>query len=105
MTTPLDDPRIEAAGARTRQAAQESAAAYGPSKWQPMWKRRTPKTDQEKKKQPREQRARLQAAGRRRFAAGQSRRPRPRQGRIGSAASRRDARALSRARHSAAWTR
>jgi hypothetical protein len=104
MTTPLDDPRIEAAAARTKEAAQERAAAYGPPKWQPAWKRQTEKTDQEKKKQLRKQRERLQAAGQRRFATGQSRRPRPRQGRIGSAASRRNARALSRMRRSTAWT-
>ncbi|MFE4654753.1 hypothetical protein [Streptomyces sp. NPDC056707] len=42
-------------------------------------------------------------AGHRRFFAGQSRRPRPRQNRIGNAAARRDARALSRIRHSSAW--
>lgn len=65
MTTLPADPRIEAAGARTRQAAQERAAAYGPPKAQP-----TPKTDKEKKEELRKQRERFQAAGQRRFAAG-----------------------------------
>jgi hypothetical protein len=102
MTTPQDDPRIEAAAARTKQAAQERAAAYGP-RWEPIWKRPpAPKTDQDKKKELREQRERLQAAAQRHFTAGQSRRPRPRRNRIGSAATRRDARALSRLRHSTA---
>ncbi|MFB7576449.1 MULTISPECIES: hypothetical protein [unclassified Streptomyces] len=63
----------------------------------------TPKTDREKKRELRKQRRRLQDAGRRRFVAGQSRRPRSRQNRIGNAAARRDARALSRVRHSTAW--
>lgn len=40
MTTPPDDPRAEAAAARTKEAAQERAAAYGPPKWQPVRKRR-----------------------------------------------------------------
>ncbi|MFH8476970.1 transposase [Streptomyces sp. NPDC018000] len=48
-------------------------------------------------------RRRLQDAGRRRLAAGQSRRPRSRQNRIGNAAARRAACALSRVRHSNAW--
>jgi hypothetical protein len=51
----------------------------------------------------RKQRRRLQKAGRRRLAAGQPRRPRSRQNRIGNAAARRDARTLSRLRHSNAW--
>jgi hypothetical protein len=99
MTT-QDDLRIEAAAARTKAAARERAAAYGPLRGRPDGKSpRTAKTDQEKKKeQLREQRKRLQAAGQRHFAAGQSRRPRPRRNRIGSAAARRDARALSRLR-------
>ena len=59
--------------------------------------------DAEQKTQLHKQRNRLRAAGRRRFAAAQSRRPKPRQGRIGSAAARRDARALARLRHSSAW--
>ncbi|MGW8783103.1 hypothetical protein ACWGNM_34295 [Streptomyces sp. NPDC055796] len=45
----------------------------------------------------------VKAAGVRRFYGAQARRPRPRQNRIGSAAARRDARALSRMRHSNAW--
>ncbi|MGW2089475.1 hypothetical protein [Streptomyces sp. NPDC001880] len=49
------------------------------------------------------QRRRLQDVGKRRLAAGQSRRPRYRQNRIGNAAARRDARALARVRHSNAW--
>ncbi|MFJ8363546.1 MobF family relaxase [Streptomyces sp. NPDC093984] len=48
-------------------------------------------------------RKRLHAAARRHFAAGQSRRSRTRQNRIGSAAARRNARAMSRMRHSNAW--
>ncbi|GAA0270677.1 hypothetical protein GCM10010302_05300 [Streptomyces polychromogenes] len=49
------------------------------------------------------QRKRLKAAGVRRFYGAQARRPRPRQNRIGSAAARRDARDLSRMRHSNTW--
>jgi hypothetical protein len=98
MTTPAD-PRIEAAAARTKEAARERDAAYGPPRGRPDGKRpRTANTDQEKKEELREQRKRLQTAGQRHFAAGQSRRPRPRRNRIGSAAARRDARALSRLR-------
>jgi hypothetical protein len=64
MTTPQQDPRIEAAAARTRQAAPEWATAYGPRPWQSAWKRApASKIDQEKKKELREQRKRLQAAG------------------------------------------
>ncbi|MCW2904175.1 MAG: sle2 [Streptosporangiaceae bacterium] len=59
--------------------------------------------DAKQKKQLREQRKWLKAAGHRRLVAGNSRRPRPRQNRIGSAAARRDARALARLRHSSAW--
>ncbi|MET7552136.1 hypothetical protein ABZS95_43060 [Streptomyces sp. NPDC005479] len=104
MTTPPDDPRIEAAAARMKEAAQERAATYGPSPWEPIWKRpRTPKSQAQMKQELRKQRRRLQEAGRRRFFAEQSRRPRSRQNRIGSAAVRRDARALSRVRHSNAW--
>ncbi|WP_437097243.1 hypothetical protein [Streptomyces sp. enrichment culture] len=56
---------------------------------QPVWKRpRTPKPKAAKKAEPRKQRRRLQDAGRRRFAAGQSRRTRSRQNRIGNAAAR-----------------
>jgi hypothetical protein len=102
MSTPQYDPRIEAAAARTKQAAQERAAAYGPRR-EPIRKRQpAPKTDQDRKKQARKQRERLQAAAQRHFTAGQSRRPRPRRNRIGSAATRRDARALSRMRYSTA---
>ncbi|GGN45398.1 hypothetical protein [Streptomyces fuscichromogenes] len=105
MTIPPDDPRIEAALARVRQGAQERAAALGPPPlWQPIWKRpRMPLTKAEKTKRLSRQRQRLQRAGQRRFFTGQSRQPRPRRNRIGSAASRRDARALSRMRHSNAW--
>ncbi|MFF4762541.1 hypothetical protein [Streptomyces sp. NPDC001292] len=74
----------------------ERAAAYGPPPWQPIWKR---------PKELREQRKRLREAGKRHFAVGQSLRPRSRRNRIGSAAARRDARALSRMRHSNAWLR
>ncbi|MFC8919569.1 hypothetical protein ACFT5C_27810 [Streptomyces sp. NPDC057116] len=49
----------------------------------------------------RKQRKRLQEAAR--LAARNSRRPRARQSRIGNEAARRDARALSRVRHSGAW--
>ncbi|MGW1622704.1 hypothetical protein [Streptomyces sp. NPDC002172] len=104
MTTPPDDPRIEAALARVQQGAQERAAMLGPAPWQPIWRRpRKPLTKAEKKRRLRLQRQRLQQAGQRRFYTGQSRRPRPRRNRIGSAASRRDARALSQLRHSRAW--
>ncbi|WP_240509412.1 hypothetical protein [Streptomyces agglomeratus] len=74
-----------------------------PLGWQPIWKRpRTPKS-KAAKAELRKQRKRLQGAGKRRLAASQSRRPRSRQNRIGNAAARRDARALSRVRHSNAW--
>ncbi|WP_405852244.1 hypothetical protein OG361_05940 [Streptomyces sp. NBC_00090] len=56
-----------------------------------------------KKAELRKQRKRLQEAAKRRLAARNSRRPRSRQSRIGNAAARRDARALSRVRHSNAW--
>ncbi|RSS34204.1 hypothetical protein EF902_41455 [Streptomyces sp. WAC05858] len=86
------------------EAAQKRAAAYGPPAWQPIWKRpRKPLTKAQKEARLRKQRKRLQAAGRRRFFARQSRRPRPMKNRIGSAATRRDARALARLRHSSAW--
>ncbi|WP_331759459.1 hypothetical protein [Streptomyces sp. NBC_01579] len=104
MTTPPKDPRIEAAAAQVQASIQERADAYGAPRWEPIWKRpRTPKSQAQKKQELRKQRRRLQAAGHRRFFAGQSRRPRPRQNRIGNAAARRDARALSRVRHSTAW--
>ncbi|MFE4424213.1 hypothetical protein [Streptomyces sp. NPDC056817] len=101
MNTP-EEPSLE--DARVREATQEWAAVLDESPpWEPIWKRpRTPKNDREKKRELRKQRRRLQDAGRRRFVAGQSRRPRSRQNRIGNAAARRDARALSRVRHSTA---
>ncbi|MCX5079176.1 hypothetical protein OHA84_38185 (plasmid) [Streptomyces sp. NBC_00513] len=104
-STPPADPRIEAVAARLKEAAQKRAEAYAPpTDWQPVWKRpRKPKTIKAKKEQLAKQHKRLKAAGVRRFYGAQSRRPRPRQNRIGSAAARRDARALSRMRHSNAW--
>ncbi|WP_329468407.1 hypothetical protein [Streptomyces sp. NBC_01431] len=103
MTTQPEDPRIEAAAARLIEGIQERADAYGPPPWQPIWKRpRTPKSPAQRKKELRAQRKRLTNARKRRLAAGESRRPRSRQNRIGSAAARRDARALSRVRHSTA---
>ncbi|WP_105973618.1 hypothetical protein [Streptomyces geranii] len=104
MTIPPDDPRIEAVLSLVRQGAEERAAVPGPTPWQPVWKRlRKPLTKAEQKRRLRLQRQRLQQAGHRRFFAGQSRRPRSRRNRVGSAAGRRDARALSRLRHSNAW--
>jgi hypothetical protein len=103
VSTP-EEPSLEDALARAREAAQEWTAVLDEPPWEPIWKRpRTPKSKAEKKRELRKQRRRLQDAGRRRFVAGQSRRPRSRQNRIGSAAARRDARALSRMRHSTAW--
>ncbi|WP_331758713.1 hypothetical protein OH787_40855 (plasmid) [Streptomyces sp. NBC_01547] len=104
-TTPPADPRIEAVAARLKEAVQERAEAYAPpADWQPIWKRpRKPKSIKAKKVELAKQRKRLKAAGIRRFYGAQARRPRPRQNRIGSAAARRDARALSRMRHSNAW--
>ncbi|MFE7430745.1 hypothetical protein [Streptomyces sp. NPDC057545] len=113
MNTPEEQPSLDDALARARAAAKEISAALDehqqpepdePLRWQPIWKRpRKPKSKAEKKAELRKQRRRLQDAGRRRFMAAQSRRPRPRQNRIGNAAARRDARALSRMRHSNAW--
>ncbi|GGK31585.1 hypothetical protein GCM10011583_74290 [Streptomyces camponoticapitis] len=113
MSTPEEQPDHEEVRARARAARAEMAAVLDedqeselgePLGWQPVWKRpRTPKSKADKKKELRKQRRRLQDAGKRRFAAGQSRRPRSRQNRIGNAAARRDARALSRVRHSNAW--
>ncbi|KPI13667.1 hypothetical protein OK074_8744 [Actinobacteria bacterium OK074] len=112
MTTP-ENPGLTEVLARTRAASEEIAAALDedqepepeePVGWQPIWKRpRTPKSKARKKKELSDQRERLQDAGKRRLAAAQSRRPRSRQSRIGNAAARRDARALSRVRHSNAW--
>lgn len=113
MSTPEEQPSLDEALARARAAAKKMAAALDedhqpepdePLGWQPVWKRpRKPKSKTAKKAELRKQRRRLQEAGRRRLAAGQSRRPRSRQNRIGNAAARRDARALSRVRHSTAW--
>lgn len=113
MSTPEEQPSPAEALARARAAAKKMAAALDedqepepdePLGWQPVWKRpRKPKSKAAKKAELRKQRRRLQDAGRRRFAAGQSRRPRSRQNRIGNAAARRDALALSRVRHSTAW--
>ncbi|MEU9321996.1 hypothetical protein [Streptomyces sp. NPDC048295] len=113
MSTPEELPNPDDALARARAARAEMAAALdedqGPELdedlgWQPIWKRpRTPKSKAAKKQELRKQRRRLQDAAKRRLAAGNSRRPRSRQSRIGNAAARRDARALSRVRHSNAW--
>ncbi|MEU1669390.1 hypothetical protein ABZ547_38620 [Streptomyces sparsogenes] len=113
MSTPEDQPNAEEALARARAAREQMAAALDedqepeadePAGWQPIWKRpRTPKSKADKKKELREQRRRLQDAAKRRLTARNSRRPRSRQSRIGNAAARRDARALSRVRHSNAW--
>ncbi|MEV0695067.1 hypothetical protein [Streptomyces sp. NPDC050388] len=113
MNTPEDQPNPDEALARARAARKQMAAALDedqepevdePVGWQPIWKRPwTPKSKAAKKKELREQRRRLQDTAKRRLAAGNSRRPRSRQNRIGNAAARRDARALSRVRHSNAW--
>ncbi|MFF5443241.1 hypothetical protein [Streptomyces achromogenes] len=113
MSTPEERPNLEAALVLAQVARAKLAAALDqpqapgagdPRGWQPVRKRpREPKSKAAKKAEPRRQRGRLEAAGRRRLATGQSRRSRPRQNRIGNAAARRDARALSRERHSSAW--
>lgn len=113
MSTPEEQPSLDDALARARAAAKDISAALDEDQepesdeslgWQPIWKRpRKPKSKTAKKAELRKQRKRLQEAGKRRLAAAQSRRPRSRQNRIGSAAARRDARALSRVRHSNAW--
>ncbi|MER5996501.1 hypothetical protein [Streptomyces viridosporus] len=105
MSTPEEHPSLEDALARARAASKEMAAVLDESPaWEPIWKRpRTPKSKAAKKRELRKQRRRLQDAAKRRLAAGNSRRPRSRQNRIGNAAARRDARALSRLRHSGAW--
>ncbi|QRV32412.1 hypothetical protein I6J39_34120 (plasmid) [Streptomyces californicus] len=109
MTTPETPqlPELEDALAQAIAASGEIAAALEEaSGWQPIWKRpRTPKPKAARKEELEDQRERLQDAGKRRLAAGESRRPRPRQSRIGNAAARRDARALSRLRHSNVWLR
>ncbi|MFI1808403.1 hypothetical protein ACH415_32855 [Streptomyces californicus] len=109
MTTPETPqlPELEEALAQAIAASGEIAAALEEaSGWQPIWKRpRTPKPKAARKEELEDQRERLQDAGKRRLAAGESRRPRPRQSRIGNAAARRDARALSRLRHSNVWLR
>ncbi|TXR94530.1 hypothetical protein EAO73_34995 [Streptomyces sp. col6] len=102
MNTPEEQPDHEETLARALAAREQMAAALDedqepeadePEGWQPIWKRpRTPKSKADKKKELRKQRRRLQDAGKRRFAAGQSRRPRSRQSRIGNATARRDAR-------------
>ncbi|MEV6841256.1 hypothetical protein AB0N17_43470 [Streptomyces sp. NPDC051133] len=113
MSTPEEQPAPEDALTRARAARAEMAAALEedrepepdePVGWQPIWKRpRKPKSKAAKKVELRKQRRRLRDAAKRRLAAAQSRRPRSRQSRIGNAAARRDARALSRVRHSNAW--
>ncbi|GHG19478.1 hypothetical protein [Streptomyces hydrogenans] len=113
MNTPEERPNPDEALALARAAREQMAAALDedqepdvdePVGWQPIWKRpRKPKSKAAKKKELREQRKRLQEAAKRRLAARNSRRPRARQSRIGNAAARRDARALSRVRHSNAW--
>ncbi|MFC8015527.1 hypothetical protein [Streptomyces cinereoruber] len=113
MNTPEDRPNPDDALARARAAREQMAAALTedqepdpdePLGWQPVWKRpRKPKSKAAEKAELRKQRKRLQEAAKRRLAAGNSRRPRSRQSRIGNAAARRDARALSRVRHSSAW--
>ncbi|QNT98433.1 hypothetical protein HEP81_08207 (plasmid) [Streptomyces griseofuscus] len=113
MSTPEEQPDHEEILARARAGRPEMAAALDEDQeseldedlgWQPIWKRpRKPKSKADKKKELRKQRKRLRDAGKRRLVAGQSRRPRSRQSRIGNAAARRDARALSRVRHSNAW--
>ncbi|MGC5400814.1 hypothetical protein ACPXCP_34365 [Streptomyces sp. DT20] len=113
MSTPEELPNPEDAIARARAAHQEMAAALDedqepepdePAGWQPVWNRpRKHKSKAAKKLEVHKQRRRLQDAGKRRLTAGESRRPRSRQNRIGNAAARRDARALSRVRHSSAW--
>ncbi|MEV8435132.1 hypothetical protein [Streptomyces chartreusis] len=108
MTIPEEQPRsLEAALARARTFSKMIAAALGeeperdkPLAWRPIWKR---PRKRRKKGELLKQQQRLQRAGRRRLVAAQSRRPRSRQNRIGNAAARRDARALSRVRHSTAW--
>ncbi|GAA2509582.1 hypothetical protein GCM10010406_52540 [Streptomyces thermolineatus] len=113
MNTPEERPNPDEALARAHAARAKMAAALTedqepkpdePLGWQPIWKRpRKPKSKAARKAELHKQRKRLQEAGKRRLAAAQSRRPCPRQNRIGSAAARRDARALSRLRHSSAW--
>ncbi|MES4886216.1 hypothetical protein ABVB69_37910 [Streptomyces sp. NPDC000349] len=113
MSTPEERPNPDDAFARARAAREQMAAALiedqeldpdEPLGWQPIWKRpRKPKSKAAKKAELRKQRKRLQEAAKRRLAARNSRRPRSRQSRIGNAAARRDARALSRLRHSNAW--
>lgn len=113
MSTQEELPDPEDAVARARAASAEMLAALDEDQepesdedlgWQPVWKRpRKHKSKAAKKLEVHKQRRRLQDAGKRRLAAGESRRPRSRQNRIGNAAARRDARALSRVRHSSAW--
>ncbi|MFJ2021915.1 hypothetical protein [Streptomyces nodosus] len=89
MSTPEEQPSLEDALARARAASKEMAAVLDEPLWVPIWKRpRKPKSKTKKKEELRKQRRRFQDAGRRRCAAGQSRRPRSRQNRIGNAAAR-----------------
>ncbi|MDV9187622.1 hypothetical protein R6L23_05185 [Streptomyces sp. SR27] len=113
MSTPDEQPNPEEALARARAAREQMAAALDedqepevdePVGWQPIWKRlRKPKSKAAKKAELRKRQKRLQEAAKRRLAAGNSRQPRSRHNRIGNAAARRDARVLSRLRHSNAW--
>lgn len=113
MSTPEERPDPQDALARAHASRAKMGAALDedqepepdePLGWQPVWKRpRKHKSKAAKKLELHKQRRRLQDAGKRRLAAGESRRPRSRQSRIGNAAARRDARALSRVRHSSAW--
>jgi hypothetical protein len=111
VSAPEEQPSLDDVLARARAAAKKMAAVLEEGqepdehlRRQPVWKRpQKPKSKAAKKEELRKQRRRLQDAGRRRFAASHSRRPRSRQNRIGNGAARRDARALSRVRHSNAW--
>ncbi|MEU2565063.1 hypothetical protein ABZ626_37920 [Streptomyces longispororuber] len=113
MSPPEERPIPDDALARARAAREQMAAALTEDQepdvdeslgWQPIWKRpRKPKLKAVEKAELRKQRKRSQDAAKRRLAARNSRRPRARQSRIGNAAARRDARALSRVRHSNAW--
>ncbi|MET9448955.1 hypothetical protein [Streptomyces cinerochromogenes] len=81
--------------------AQEPEPAESPG-WQPVRKRpRNPKSKAAKQQELRKQRRRLQDAAA--LPPGRLCAPRSWQHRIGNAAAPRDARALSRVRHSTAW--
>ncbi|MEE1774855.1 hypothetical protein PUR25_01965 [Streptomyces sp. JV181] len=83
MSTPeeLPDPQDALAHAsRAKMAAaldeDQEPEPDEPAGWQPVWKRpRTPRSKTAKKLQLHKQRRRLQDAGKRRLAAGESRRP------------------------------